>query len=524
MDQGIANARILLDRWDSTRRTASTDQEADADFRYFLMDTMPEELNPPGQPLDEDRRAHWYSIACTMRLCVELGRFADGLLLARWLAEEYVPFGDGHAESVIRLCGDCCLEVSRVPELFEQATELLWWMASRVPRDAEPPLARAHCQALVTIAVTHRDNNTQDTYYQRTHLAIAVFRDVIDRWFASDDPELRGNVAYAMTQRAIALSELGDEPAARQQFGRALDSHRDAMLPPERDIARHAADVLDTIDFPEPAFRTDYLDAMDRKNRRAGRRSEESAGAVRVARHRHEVSRRTIRSYACLGIPMVLLLRNFDLAQTATVTTNPSRRFDLDEPEGYGVTMRFRAGSPLVDRLAANTQLVTVTSTAAGSLEADRLSGDFGTPHFRLALALSDDDWLAKIRELIPVAELIVVWAEEKTPGLLDELNLLTMMGREADTVVLLEGHRGPEPERAAMFGERRASGSPLAPNDPVLARFPSVMRVEDVVRPDPGDSPFVRAVTDPLEVVSRLPTEERVARIRARVDTARRH
>lgn len=515
----MANARVLVDRWDSIRRTAATEDDADATFREFLMGTVPEELHAAGRPLDENLHAHWYSTACTMSYCVELGRHTDALLLAQWLAGEYVPIGDNHAQAVLRSCSDCCRELSRVPELFEQATELLWRMASHVPRDADLPLARAHCQALLTIALTHRDNNTPDTYYQRVRIASGVYRDVIDRWSDSDDRELRGNVAYAMTQRAIALIELGDEPEARLHCAQLLDSYRDAMLPAELGFATHAADVLDTIDFSEPTFKTAYLDAMDRKNRHDGRHSDEKARVVRIARYRHEVSRLAVRRCACLGVPLVLLLRNFDLTETATVSPGPPNR--ADEPERYSTVIRARAGSPLVGWLSDNTHLVTVTSTRAGALEADRRSTDLGSVHFRLALTLLDNEWLSDVRGLIAISERIVIWAQGKTPGLVAELGMITSMGREADTAVLLEDQHGPG---RALHGEQLVERTALSPKDPLLARFPVVMRAEDALRPEPMDSPFARAVADPVEVVGLLPLSERVARVRTRVDAARRH
>lgn len=139
------------------------------------------------------------------------------------------------------------------------------------------------------------------------------------------------------------------------------------------------------------------------------------------------------------------------------------------------------------------------------------------------SLYLPDAGWLETVRVLMSLAERIVVWANEKTLGLLQELELITGMGRAEDTIVLLEKHPGVEPEFAGL-GERPPPGEALTPDDPVLAGFPTIMSADDVARDDLDDNPFLHEVMGPIVAVGQLPMDERVARIRRRIDAARVH
>lgn len=60
-------------------------------------------------------------------------------------------------------------------------------------------------------------------------------------------------------------------------------------------------------------------------------------------------------------------------------------------------------------------------------------------------LYLPDSGWLDIVGVLIRLAERIVVWVHEKTPALLQELDLITELGRAGDTLILVEKIRGRE-------------------------------------------------------------------------------
>ncbi|MBB5159764.1 hypothetical protein [Saccharopolyspora phatthalungensis] len=135
-------------------------------------------------------------------------------------------------------------------------------------------------------------------------------------------------------------------------------------------------------------------------------------------------------------------------------------------------------------------------------------------------LYLPDDCWLDTVRVLIGLAERVIVWAEEKTPAVLRELELIKELGRTEDTNVLLENPPAGAVKLRACCGETPPPAEALTLDDPVLAEFPAVVRAEDVTSVDPDT--FLREVMGPIVATNQLPMHERVARIRRRLDATR--
>lgn len=62
--------------------------------------------------------------------------------------------------------------------------------------------------------------------------------------------------------------------------------------------------------------------------------------------------------------------------------------------------------------------------------------------------------------------------------------------------------------------------GEALTPDDPALTGFPVIVRADDVVSDDPGNS-FLREFTRPVIDLRRRPIAERVTWMRRRLDAA---
>ena len=180
--------------------------------------------------------------------------------------------------------------------------------------------------------------------------------------------------------------------------------------------------------------------------------------------------------------------------------------------------------SVLLNQLAEIADVVQVANTKAAVLGIDsQIASMLGiSTRLQRFLYLPDDGWLDIVRVLISLAERVVVWAEEKTPPLLQELELIKELGRTEDTIVLLEKPPKGLVELPALYGEMPPSGETLTLDDPALAGFPAIVRAKDAASDDPDNSPFLREVMGPIVAVSRRPIHERVARLRRRLDAAR--
>jgi hypothetical protein len=567
------SADNLLARWDSARGRNKS-QAADKEFRIWLMRTVPGLLEAMGPGLDNDQ-AHCTGVAVTIERCVSLGRLDDAFTLAEWLVDAYVPRGGDLSRQTILGTTAFCSDVGQAPELNERAVRLLRRVVDAAPRNGGMEMEWAVCKALMDLSTLYTVGSALTDSRHRTPVGIDVCDEIIARWEASRDSWLRLNVAGAMLNKAMSLLELGDELAARPQYARLIESFasdgNDGKMGRRLYIARHALEILDTLRFPDPEFKTEYFEAQRRRARRrfhfgAGRDASEH---IRAAYQLHRATADFVRHTACVGEPWVLLLRNFDLMETSIVTTSPPDWASAEgESEVYGKTIYFRAGLSLMNQLIKMANVVQVANTQAAALEIDMPTmlahGRKWTPRI---LYLPDSGWLDTVRVLISLAEHIVVWAHEKTPALLQELALITELGRRQDTSVLLEEQWGrrmtyagfdPMPPKRGVLssGDPALTGFPIViraqdadpdrarPSDrrsirdeissvttfgepsenPVVAGFLNIMRAEEARQVNLEGSPFLHQIMSKITSAQQCPMEERVARIRHRIDAPQAH
>jgi hypothetical protein len=565
----VQTADNLLARWDLVRR-GKRSRAADKEFRVWLMRTMLE-LVDAISPDPDNEQAHCITVAATIGRCVTLGRLDDAFTLAQWLADAYVPRGDDLSHQTILGSAAFCSDAGQDPEVNERAIRLLRRVVDTVPRNSRTEMEQAVCKALMDLSNLYTIGRTSADGRHRTRASIDVCDEIIARWEASRDSWLQLTVAGAMLNKAMSLLEFGDELAARQQYARVIESYAadsyDGEIGHRVSIAQHALETLDTVRFPGPELKIGYFEAQIRRRlilRRSRFRARANARRhIRAANRLHRETADFVRHAACVGEPWVLLLRNFDLIETSVVTTSPPDWVGAErEPEVYGKAIYFTDGMGLINQLIEVANVVQVANTMAAALEIDiptmSAQGRRRTPRL---LYLPDADWLDTIRALISLAEHIVVWAHEKTPALLQELTLITELGRAKDTSVLLEKHQGrrftfagfdslpppsedlsPEDPALAGFrvtvraedakpdGAKPSNRYPIralttfgeAEDNPVLAEFLNIMHTEAPTRIHPEDSPFLREITRIITSAQMLSMEDRVARIRHRIDATR--
>jgi hypothetical protein len=339
-------------------------------------------------------------------------------------------------------------------------------------------------------------------------------------------------VAHALTNKAFLWLQYGREDIARKQFATIIDlfggdpaetqsEARDRLI-----AARHAGAILDRFVIGEPEFKLDYLERQrywDERARRkgfgvpwllAGAPRNHMDEVVRNAQERHRFSTGKLRSWLCSGEPFVLLLRNFKL----TEETGMDPDFDVahvDELGGdHARSITFRKCEPALIELDQGVPLVQVASTTSGELEQTPFPGQF-VPQTRLYLP--DASWRETVSDLITVADQIIVWAEELTSGLADELALLTAQGRTGDTLVLLEDEPR-NPVAAAYFPRREYER--LRPDHPALNDFPHLVEARELADRRVMECPSLARVVERLDATRALPVEERLARTLSRLDT----
>lgn len=542
-------ANNVLARWDAMRQAAGAEgrSAADKEFRRWLLDTVPSQM--AGSP-DVDETLSSVTFAAVDR-CEELERFADGLLLTRWMAKRYAPRGDANAWRVVMAATDACAVAADVPRHRDEAADTLRCLIAATPKRPGTAMAQAVSRARRTVCwieMTGTGPLGGPVPIKLVRASAATYRRIVRRWRTSEDGELQLEVAQAWLQWAACLLDLDDERAARRELTAvaAFASDPTRRDTPEMEtvliLARDGLEILDLLArarIPGPSLRTDYLKAQRRADRCRWRRHpvawllagvprNQTGRLVRAARDRHRRTAAAVRAWACAGMPFVLVLRNFDLAESSHVIPRPNPLADAEPgdpemPETYFTVLSGTDGAPLVSRLAQLAPAVQVASPRSADL-------GFGWHHhhqttrFEHQLYLPDKGWLDTVRVLVSLAERVVVWAAERTPGLTEELDLLRESGRAADTVVLLEARR--EFSTVNMMyelvgAEWPTASPPLTPDDPVLASFPTVLNAADAAREaDNDDSPFLHAVLEGIADALNTPTDQRVAQMRRRART----
>lgn len=545
-------ANDLLARWDTARRDAPDRTVGDADFREWLMHTAPALLDATNQPPEENALAHCMAIGAAVNRCLSLDRQEDALTLSQWLVDSYVPRGDNLAAQTVAQAAILYQDAGDVPKLHAQAIRLFQRMIDAAPDGPDSQMELAVCEAMTKLSVTHMAHRDRKNWQQPTLASIKAADAVIARWSNSHDPKIQRLVAANMINKAARHLEIRDEKAAKRVYTGLIDTF--SAEPEQSELglrvhfARHALEVLNALQLPEPEFKTTHFDAQLRRSKRLRRRAPLSWALERVfdrstrisARRREYIRAATqihystcdfVRRMACTGAPWVLVLRNFDLTEVTFERTKPrwpplpgESRFwpDNEEPETYGQVIRFPRGLRLLDRLSNWTDVVKVASTKSAALELDAQTSDImggRGPSEPWLLYLPDTGWLDVVRVLISLAERIIVWAEEKTPPLLDELALVTELGRADDVVVLLEDEMSPKDDavlRAAGAG--LTSGERFTKDDPILRDFPVVVSASETQ----GDNnPILHELMDSMVNAHHRSMTENVSRTRKRLQSA---
>lgn len=156
-------------------------------------------------------------------------------------------------------------------------------------------------------------------------------------------------------------------------------------------------------------------------------------------------------------------------------------------------------------------------------------TGPGGQPHRRRArcdpisesilstqLYLPDGTWFETVTTLIALAEQVIVWATELSPGLAQELAALQERERTADTVVLLE-ERDQDPLLARP--EAIHDLGPLIAEHPTLAGFPNTISFKRLSGKQFHEYPELMRLVDRLHAAGAEPIKQRMARLRARLD-----
>ncbi|MGZ3145777.1 hypothetical protein ACVDFE_28040 [Lentzea chajnantorensis] len=440
------------------------------------------------------------------------------------------PAGDTAVRTVMALTDTCAVRaVDR--ESAALAIGVLREVVDGVRAAGDVQVEDAVCRALSTLA--HLSGRHVTSGRAGVEEVAALWRELGTRCRGSADPGLRGWRAQGLGNEALLRLQLGDEEPARRLLD--LIAAEFAADPPgaSEDVdlwrvrARHAAGVLDRFHVGEPEFELGHLERQrywDRRRRstprgfaswlRAGAPRNHLRELVRQAGAVHRRSVGTVRSWLCTGEPFVLLLRNFELTErsgTSTLLAGP------DDPADHVQVISLGGGAtPALTELAASVPLVLVASTTAGELELDHQDwGQFTAP---VRLYLPHETWFDTVSTLITVTAQVVVWAAELTPGLARELELLTAEGRGEDTLVVLD--RLDDPMTQAFLP--RTGGERLTKDHPALARFPHVVDAAELGSRDLAGCPPLIAVLERLDAAHRVPLDQRLADIGARLDARR--
>jgi hypothetical protein len=423
---------------------------------------------------------------------------------------------------------DTCVERAVDAEANGRATRVLREVVDSVRGPVDVRVERALCRASAGVAQLSGRNTTLDR--AKTRELVALWRGLAERCRGSSDAELRGWRAHALGNEALLWLQVGREPEARGRFA-AITAEFGADPPgmsPDVDLwvsrARHAPGVLDRFEVDGLELKLDYLRRQrywDRRRRftglglvhwlLAGAPRNRMRGLVRHARDKHRKSAGQVRSWLCAGEPFVLLLRNFELTERSGISALPPSAADPD-PGDHVQVINLSDGAPVLGELAAAVPLVLVAATTSAELETGPSFGRFTAP---VRLYLPDETWFDTVSTLIAVADQVIVWAAELTPGLTRELEALIAAGRAEDTLVVLDRTHSDAVTQALL---PRTGGEPLTREHPALAPFPHVVRTAELKgRHVPECAPLVR-VLERLDAANAEPIDERLARLSSRL------
>lgn len=516
MTDDMSTAEIVgavLDRWDRMRREAGPGA-GDEGFREWFFEVAPVQA---GMADDPDTHAFLaFEVATEL---FERGRAGDAFAVLRWLGRHFgrSPSVDTRVRVIMALTDTCA---ARAGDGLAPAIGVLRDAVDSVRGPVDLRVERALCRALSALAhLTSRGRFDR----AKTGELVSLWRELAGRCRGSTDPELRDWRAHALGNEALLWLQADREDHARRLF--AVITAEFGADPPGVSVdvdtwvrrARLAPAVLDRFVVGEAQLKLDYLKRQrywDRRRRStvpgfvrwllAGAPRNQLRALVRRARDQHRKSAGQVRAWLCAGEPFVLLLRNFELTERSGITPHAW----WHDPGDHIQVINLSAGGRVLGELAAAVPLVLVASTTAGELE---LGPDFGQFTAPVRLYLPDETWFDTVSTLIAVADQVIVWAGELSPGLARELDCLTAERRTEDTLVVLDRSLS-DPTTAAVLP--RTGGEPLTRDHPALAPFPHVVDADEL--DVPGSPPLAR-VLDRLDAAREVPIEQRLARLTSR-------
>jgi hypothetical protein len=522
MDDEFTAAEVVgsvLVRWDEVRRESGP-RVGDEQFQAWYFETV----SAHGDP---DTFAF-----LTFEVAVELfgrGRTDDAFLMLGWLGRHSCGFEADLAARTIMALTDTCVGRAVDRETNARAIGVLREAVDAVRAPVDVRVERAVCRALSSL-VQLSGRFTKLDHAKARELSV-LWQELAERG-GGDDPELRGWRAHALGNDALLWLQVDREVDARRRFAEiTAEFGADAPgVSPDVDLwvgrARHAVGVLDRFDVGEPQLKLDYLKRQrywDRRRRfkglgflywlMAGAPRNRMRRLVREARDRHRKSVGQVRAWLCVGEPFVLLLRNFELTERSGIAAMPPFADPDDVPGDHVQVINFSRGGSALSELAAAVPLVLVASTTAAELESGHQ--DFGQFTAPVRLYLPDETWFDTVSTLITVADQVIVWAAELSPGLARELDCLIAEQRTRDTLVVLDA---PDSDLFTRAWLPRTVSEPLRRDHPALVPFPHVVDASELGR-RVVDSPSLLDVLDRLDAVHQVPVDQRLARLRARLD-----
>lgn len=508
-----------LDRWDALRREAGP-RAGDERFRRWFFAALPVRAGISDEP---DRHAFLaFEVATGL---FDRGRTGDAFLVLRWLGRHFARGApvDTAVRAIMALT-DTCAGRAVDRQANDLATGVLRDVVDSVRGPVDLRVQRALCRALSTLVNLSGRGVALDR--AKTRELASLWRELAGRCRGSADPELRGWRAHALGNEALLWLQADREGHARGLFA-AITAEFGADRPGvSRDVdlwvgrARLAPTVLDRFSVGEAELKLDYLERQRHWDRRRrftglgfarwlldGAPRNHLRELVRRARDRHRKSAGQVRAWLCAGEPFVLLLRNFDLTERSGIARD-GWWHDPEDPADHVQVINLSRGGRVLGELAVAVPLVVVASTTAGELE---LGPDFGQFTAPVRLYLPDGTWFDTVSTLIAVADQVIVWAAELSPGLARELQALTAAGRTDDTLVVLDPSLS-DPVPGAVLP--RTGGEPLTREHPALAAFGHVVDADELDLPG---SPPLAHVLDRLDAARQVPIEQRAARLPAR-------
>jgi hypothetical protein len=485
-------ARNIIDHWDVILWRERPELRAHEVLRRWLMEEVTRFAG-------DDQETYAFVLFEVVSQLAEQARFDDAFRLIRWIVDRYGTDADTElAARVIESATDYCAQLASAGH-GEVAVSTLRYMAKLSQRDGPVLVERAVCRALIQAA--RLLNSVVSAKPIPRWMVANAWLKIVRRWEASQDQELRMRVAQAMLNHGLTLLAGRPEKAAKA-FSEVLERFdvRNGHAQDQGEeirkfvtIARHAASILPKLQIPPAELNTSYMKAQQLHPEWSNSLSQVLAWeaamreVIAAAKKIHQKSTVMVQTWACTGVPFILVLRNFDLIESSHVSDHPQRnrhqsagfvRFlGLNDPmfdetldrTSYGLHDSMTASDPFLDALRRhNPNVIQVASTVAPHLEAYQNA---------VQLYLRSDAWFRIVEQLVGLAEAIVIRAMHLSPGVRQELRLVRDLGRMDDTVILVPPNKETMVPIMNLLAEtyldlHLQDAEPLTPHNSALGGF----------------------------------------------------